>query len=123
MQPATKQMEWIMKNTIALASIGVLLSVASVQALPAIHALSPAGTEASDARLLPTSGERKQVGVRKNSAAAFKAKGGTVKDTCPGGDKACIDQLVASCDKAGGGLSTQPDGGVDCYVVGIHDQP
>ena len=31
--------------------------------------------------------------------------------------------LIANCDKAKGGLSTEPDGGVDCYVVGIHDQP
>ena len=53
----------------------------------------------------------------------LKGNGRTVKDTCPGGDKACIKELVANCDKAGGGLSTQPDGGVDCYVVGIHDQP
>ena len=112
-----------MKNTIALASIGILLSAAAAQALPATSALSPAQTQASDARLVLTGGERKQVQLGKNRSAAFKAKGGTVKDTCPGGDQACIDELIANCDKAGGGLSTEPDGGVDCYVVGIHDQP
>ena len=56
-------------------------------------------------------------------AKGFKARQGVVKDTCPGGDHRCIKDLKASCDKAGGGLSTEPDGGVDCYVVGIHDQP
>lgn len=112
-----------MKNTIALASIGVLLGAAAAQALPAMHALSPAQTEASEARLVLTGGKHKRVLLRKNHAAAFKANGGVVKDTCPGGDQACIDELIANCDKAGGGLSTEPDGGVDCYVVGIHDQP
>lgn len=112
-----------MKNTIALASIGVLLSAAAAQALPAMKALSPAQTELSGTRLVLTGGELKRVRLGKNRSASFKAKGGTVEDTCPGGDQACIDELVANCDKAGGGLSTEPDGGVDCYVVGIHDQP
>lgn len=59
----------------------------------------------------------------KGPSQALKGNGRTVRDTCPGGDEKCIKDLVAACDKAGGGLSTQPDGGVDCYVVGIHDQP
>ena len=68
------------------------------------------------------------IAARKNkdvrpTVEAFKGGGRHVKDTCPGGDKKCIKDLIANCDKAGGGLSTQPDGGVDCYVVGIHDQP
>ena len=50
------------------------------------------------------------------------ASSGGVKDTCPGGNKGCIKDLKANCDKAGGGLSTEPDGGVDCFVVVIHDQ-
>jgi|GEM_PF-5208156 len=55
---------------------------------------------------------------------SYKAPGrGGVKDTCPGGDHGCIKDLKANCDKAKGGLSTEPDGGVDCFVVGIHDQP
>ncbi len=60
---------------------------------------------------------------RHTGANSYKAPGRVVKDTCPGGDHRCIKDLKASCDKAGGGLSTEPDGGVDCYVVGIHDQP
>lgn len=60
---------------------------------------------------------------RHHAHAQLKGNGRVVKDTCPGGDKKCIKDLIAACDKAGGGLSTQPDGGVDCYVVGIHDQP
>lgn len=52
----------------------------------------------------------------------LSGNGRHVKDTCPGGDHACINQLKIDCDAAKGGLSTQPDGGVDCYVVGIHDQ-
>lgn len=111
-----------MKNTIALASISILLSTAAASAMPAMTAFSQTQSEASEARLVPTGGERKRVRLGKNRSAAFKAKGGTVKDTCPGGDQACIDELIANCDKAGGGLSTEPDGGVDCYVVGIHDQ-
>ncbi len=54
---------------------------------------------------------------------SFKGRRGGVKDTCPGGDHGCIKDLKANCDKAKGGLSTEPDGGVDCFVVGIHDQP
>jgi hypothetical protein len=60
---------------------------------------------------------------RHQAHTQLKGNGRVVKDTCPGGDKKCIKDLIAACDKAGGGLSTQPDGGVDCYVVGIHDQP
>lgn len=63
--------------------------------------------------------------TRKSRHAAsgnFKGNGRVVKDTCPGGNQTCIDDLIASCNKAGGGLSTEPDGGVDCFVVGIHDQ-
>ncbi len=56
-------------------------------------------------------------------SAKLASKGRVVKDTCPGNDKACINDLVKNCDKAGGGLSTWEDGSVDCYVVGIHDQP
>lgn len=61
--------------------------------------------------------------VRHARAGSLKAKRPVVRDTCPGNDASCIKTLTASCDKAGGGLSTQPDGSVDCYVVGIHDTP
>lgn len=84
-------------------------------------ARSAIGIEARDSQVTMTAG-RYQKHAR-GPALDLKGNGRTVKDTCPGGDKACIKELVANCDKAGGGLSTQPDGGVDCYVVGIHDQP
>lgn len=60
---------------------------------------------------------------RHSGTNSYKAPQRVVKDTCPGGDHGCIKDLKANCDKAGGGLSTEPDGGVDCFVVGIHDQP
>ncbi len=63
----------------------------------------------------------KRRGNRRNNNK-LATSGGGVKDTCPGGNKGCIKDLKANCDKAGGGLSTEPDGGVDCFVVGIHDQ-
>lgn len=66
--------------------------------------------------------QKKSAKRHKNTQGNFAANKRRVKDTCPGGDKACIDQLKIDCDAAKGGLSTEPDGGVDCYVVGIHDQ-
>ncbi len=63
----------------------------------------------------------KQRSNRRNTTKLSVARGG-VRDTCPGVDKTCIKKLKASCDKAGGGLSTEPDGGVDCHVIGIHGQ-
>ncbi len=67
--------------------------------------------------------KKKRQRARNGSVNQFKGNGRVVKDTCPGGDHGCIKDLKANCDKAGGGLSTEPDGGVDCFVVGIHDQP
>ncbi len=46
------------------------------------------------------------------------ANGRPVKDTCnssQGDDETCNpDKLAARCDAAGGGMSSQPGGGVDC---------
>lgn len=106
----------------AILSIAALVSVgaSSVHAGAASPAAkSVAGVESSS--VLHVAARAKKPGQR--HAGAFKGNTRVVKDTCPGGDKKCIKDLVAACDKAGGGLSTQPDGGVDCYVVGIHDQP
>lgn len=72
-----------------------------------------------------TTGQSLSARVAKKKPAnvnGFKAAERRLLDTCKGGDQACIDELIANCDKANGGLSTEPDGGVDCYVVGIHDQ-
>lgn len=106
----------------AILSIAALVSVgaSSVQAGPAtLVAKSAAGVEQSS--VLHVAARAKKPAQRQ--AGALRSNHGPVKDTCPGGNKKCIKDLVAACDKAGGGLSTQPDGGVDCYVVGIHDQP
>ena len=66
---------------------------------------------------------KKPAAHRPSGPGTLANKGRVVKDTCPGNDKACINDLIKNCDKAGGGLSTWEDGSVDCYVVGIHDQP
>ncbi len=115
-----------MNKTILLAAAAVLMSATASQAMPAMSAFSQTKAEVVESRVLSVGAERKQFQVRRaqrNHAAAFKGGRGPVQDTCPGGDKQCIKDLIAACDKADGGLSTQPDGGVDCYVVGIHDQP
>ena len=106
----------------AILSIAALMSVgaSSVHAAPAAPATASAtGLERSSVVHVAARATK----PAQRHARAFKGNAGPVKDTCPGGDKKCIKDLVAACDKAGGGLSTQPDGGVDCYVVGIHDQP
>ncbi len=103
-------------------SVAVVMSLSAHAALAAPFVPGAANSFAaqSDHVTLAASRTKKPVG---QSAQAFKGNGRTVKDTCPGGDDKCIKELIANCDKAGGGLSTQHDGGVDCYVVGIHDQP
>ena len=106
----------------------VVITASAAQAMPNLASLSLPGAEHNQGQVQLVGGKKlknAQTGNarRRSSAKKFSGNGGGVRDTCPGGDQACIDQLVASCDKAGGGLSTQPDGGVDCYVVGIHDQP
>lgn len=84
-------------------------------------------THSLDGSVHLTGAKKFKRAFRKNRRAGsrtqkFAGNGGGVKDTCPGGDHGCINDLKAACDKAGGGLSTEPDGGVDCFVVGIHDQ-
>lgn len=106
----------------SILSIAALMSVgaSSVYAGPATRVAKPV-TGAEHSSVLHVAARAQKPAQR--HARALKGNNGPVKDTCPGGDKKCIKDLVAACDKAGGGLSTQPDGGVDCYVVGIHDQP
>ena len=92
----------------------------------AVRELTPKMSSAASVGILHQIAERRKLKrrhARRGASNAFgKRRGGGVKDTCPGGDNACIKELKVNCDKAGGGLSTEPDGGVDCYVVGIHDQ-
>lgn len=105
----------------AILSIAALMSAgASVaHAGPAVPSPFAYGIEQSDVLHIAARAQK----PAQRHARALKGNTRVVKDTCPGGDKKCIKDLIAACDKAGGGLSTQPDGGVDCYVVGIHDQP
>jgi hypothetical protein len=52
---------------------------------------------------------------------ALVGRGGRVQDTCTSTDPwgLCdIDDFIARCDAAGGGLSTQPGGGIDCDTSG-----
>ncbi|MGE0052745.1 MAG: hypothetical protein AB7S74_00930 [Hyphomicrobium sp.] len=109
-----------MKN-FALTAAVLTISAFVTGAAIAAGAFVPAKTAVVSKGSIELAASRKP--ARRHSTAQLKGNGRVVKDTCPGGDKKCIKDLVASCDKAGGGLSTQPDGGVDCYVVGIHDQP
>ena len=102
------------------AAVFVSLSAHAALAAPFVPGAAKTIAAQSDRVTLAAARTKKPAGP---SAQAFKGNGRTVKDTCPGGDDKCIKELIANCDKAGGGLSTQPDGGVDCYVVGIHDQP
>lgn len=56
--------------------------------------------------------------VPSGGGMALRGNGGPVEDTCnqsiPG--YCDLDELIAACDAAGGGLSTQPGGGVDCDI-------
>ncbi|MBL8883504.1 MAG: hypothetical protein JNL45_10675 [Hyphomicrobium sp.] len=105
----------------AIAVAGIAMLAVPVAAGPATMA-SRLNPQISNDMIQQTASHTKKPS-RHQAHARLKGNGRVVKDTCPGGDKKCIKDLIAACDKAGGGLSTQPDGGVDCYVVGIHDQP
>ncbi len=121
--PMSKQLAWSAAMACALPALAASLIV------PASHALAaPLTTAGSETVIAPSAAEpaasrAKRVRRSPRGSAKLAGRGGGVKDTCPASNKACIKDLIANCDKAGGGLSTQPDGAVDCYVVGIHDQP
>ncbi len=105
----------------AVAAAGIAMLAVPVAAGPMVMASRLNPQTSSD--MIEQTASRIKKPARHHAHAQLKGNGRGVKDTCPGGDKKCIKDLIAACDKAGGGLSTQPDGGVDCYVVGIHDQP
>lgn len=102
------------------AAVFLSLSANAALAAPFVPGAANSFAPQSDHVTLAAARKKKPVG---QSAQAFKGNGRTVKDTCPGNNQACINELIKNCDKAGGGLSTWEDGSVDCYVVGIHDQP
>lgn len=121
-------MSTLKQTAIAVAATSAVTALAFMAAslAPAIAAPAASG----DLKIVAAAPDATPVAARKaqrrNSPSASRrlaGKGGGVKDTCPASNKACIKELVANCDKAGGGLSTWEDGSVDCYVVGIHDQP
>jgi len=114
-----------MIKRISMALLVVVLSATVSHAAPFVSAASQLGVKSVDAHFQLTAGnkyKRPQIRTQRKRTQNLAVQGGVVKDTCPGGDTACIKELKANCDKAGGGLSTEPDGGVDCFVVGIHDQ-
>ncbi len=102
------------------AAVFMSLSAHAALAAPFVPGAANSIAAQSDHVTLAASRTKKPAG---QTAQAFKGNGRTVKDTCPGNNQACINELIKNCDKAGGGLSTWEDGSVDCYVVGIHDQP
>lgn len=104
---------------ISLMGLGAGTDAAGAQ--PGASAVKP-GTSASAISRAAAKHKRASPALP-SGGAKLASRGRVVKDTCPGNDAKCIKELTASCDKAGGGLSTWPDGSVDCYVVGIHDQP
>ncbi len=114
-----------MFKSLSLASFIVIISMTASQAMPSASTILQSQIKSVESQVQLTSGKKyKRAKLRRgyNRANSFASNQGPVKDTCPGGDKQCIKDLKANCDKAGGGLSTEPDGGVDCFVVGIHDQ-
>lgn len=114
--------EFSMLIRISLVAAALAVTAAGANAMPPGHAVVHGGNAMAgkSATLVAARKTAKQPSGARPGGLAAKRR--VLKDTCPGGDQACIDGLIARCDEAGGGLSTQPDGGVDCYVVGIHDQ-
>lgn len=52
-----------------------------------------------------------------NGGGAFQGSGDPVRDSCNRTGGTCeYDDFVATCDAAGGGLSTEPGGGIDCDI-------
>jgi hypothetical protein len=103
--------------------LAATLAVSASQALAGPATVAKAEIAAAPSAVEPAASRSQRARRSARAAKKLAGRGGGVKDTCPASNKACIKELIANCDKAGGGLSTQPDGGVDCYVVGIHDQP
>jgi hypothetical protein len=121
--PSSKQIPIAAAVACGLSALAATLSVPISQALAAPSTVARAEIVAPSSVVEPAASRGQRVRRSPRATRKLAGRGGGVKDTCPGGNKACIKDLIANCDKAGGGLSTQPDGGVDCYVVGIHDQP
>ena len=110
---------------ILLASAAIMMSTTISNAMPVSLGSPLLQTHFGKNQVQLIAGRKFKRAKRRNQRRTnnkLSASRGGVKDTCPGGDHGCIKDLKASCDKAGGGLSTEPDGGVDCFVVGIHDQ-
>ena len=114
-----------MMNKILLAAVAIMMSTTISNAMPIGSGIPQLQTHLSNNQVQLVSGRKFKRAKRRNNRQhnnQLSASRGGVKDTCPGGNQGCIKDLIAACDKAGGGLSTEPDGGVDCFVVGIHDQ-
>lgn len=125
-----------MKTHIALSMIALLLGAANVEASPLATASNGHTLFANSAsfhwvsqRTSRTVKPSRLQGAHQNrpasqgpaGAGAMAGSGGTVQDTCNSTDPwgLCeIDDFVARCDAAGGGLSTQPGGGIDCDTSG-----
>ena len=112
-----------------LASIAILISAGSVQALPGNQTQGSWAANQSATSLVHTIGQRKvrrakmRRRARTSGASGFAANGGTVQDTCTssnpfyGGD--CSPKALTSrCDAAGGGMSSEPGGSVTCDTSG-----
>ncbi len=123
----------MMKLAITISIIAFGLGLSAAQAFPVTSVQKDTarlGAAPESSVLLVGQNSYKPAKAYKNKkrrahrgATNLKTNRRRVGDTCPGGDHKCIKDLKANCDKAKGGLSTEPDGGVDCFVVGIHDQP
>lgn len=94
----------------------VPFALAPLALAPAALAIGTVGAEAA----MLKSGGLVVIGPGRNSHGngnSFAGNDGPVADTCTASDELglCdLDDFVARCDAAGGGLSTLPGGGVDC---------
>ena len=114
-----------MKLKITLTTFAIFLGAASAQAMPGHQSLQGLERDHFASGFVHDIAGRKfrrartARRARGAGASGFAANGGTVQDTCTssdpfyGGD--CSPKALTSrCDAAGGGMSSEPGGGVTC---------
>jgi len=118
-----------MKLQITLTTLLIIFGASTVQAMPGHMALDAQNANQNVNGYVHDIASRKMKRTRtarrakRRGGSGFASNGGPVKDTCTssnpfyGGD-CSPKKLTSRCDAAGGGMSSEPGGGVTCDTSG-----